>query len=326
MHEPYRRCGASVRISALKRKGNPQRDSIAPRGIINGQAPTAEALLGVGEVARRTGVSPTLLRAWERRYGLLDPRRSPGGRRLYTELDVERVLRTREYMRAGLSTAQAARLAMLDGARSRVDRDLADTALELGETLERYAESEAHALLDRALTAFGLEAVLAELVLPALARLGERWAAGEVSVAQEHFASTLLRTRLLALARGWDQGVGPRALLGCLPGELHDIGLIAFGLALRNRGWRVTYLGQDVPLATIHDAAEAVEPAVVVLSASAAERVLPVARALARLAGHRRVALGGKGARAASRRRAVEVLPADPVEAAEALTVTVASG
>ena len=80
-----------------------------------------------------------------------------------------------------------------------------------------------------------------------------RWERGEASVAQEHFASNLLRGRLLGLARGWAEATGPRAVLACAPGELHDLPLISFGLALAARGWSITYLGPDTPIATIQE-------------------------------------------------------------------------
>ena len=83
----------------------------------------------------------------------------------------------------------------------------------------------------------------------------------------------MLRGRLLGLARGWGLGVGPAAVLACLPGEQHDLGLIAFGLALRARGWRVIYLGLDAPIETIKDACREVEPSLEVVHAVTAERV-----------------------------------------------------
>jgi methanogenic corrinoid protein MtbC1 len=97
-----------------------------------------------------------------------------------------------------------------------------------------------------------------------------------VSIAQEHFASNVLRGRLLGLARGWGRGTGPRALLACPEGEHHDLGLIAFGLALRERGWRIDYLGSDTPVASIAEAAEAIAPELLVLTGdpvAEAERV-----------------------------------------------------
>src|SRR4030095_13721315 len=97
--------------------------------------------------------------------------------------------------------------------------------------------------------------------------LGERWATGEVSVAQEHFASNLLRGRLLGLAQGWGQGRGPRAILACVPGEHHELGLLVFAVALRRRGWRITYLGTDSPIEAVADLSLSLVPAVVVLLA-----------------------------------------------------------
>jgi hypothetical protein len=110
-------------------------------------------------------------------------------------------------------------------------------------------------------------------VLPYLHELGERWASGEASVGQEHFASQLIRGRLLGLARGWDRGSGPRALLACAPGEQHDLGLIVFGVALRARGWRITYLGQDTPLETLAESARSLGPLAIVISSVSPDRL-----------------------------------------------------
>ncbi len=98
-----------------------------------------------------------------------------------------------------------------------------------------------------------LETLLREVVLPYLRELGARWERGEASIAQEHFATAVLRGRLLGMARGWGLGIGPMAVLACLPGEHHDLGLIAFGLALRARGWRIVYLGPDTPIETVDE-------------------------------------------------------------------------
>ncbi len=114
---------------------------------------------------------------------------------------------------------------------------------------------------------------LSEIVMPYLHDLGVRWESGEVTVAQEHFASNVLRGRLLGLARGWGRGIGPRALLACAPGEQHELGLITFGLALRAHGWRIEYLGADTPLETIGDVADALEVELVVVSAVVPERI-----------------------------------------------------
>jgi methanogenic corrinoid protein MtbC1 len=243
-------------------------------------------------LSRRSGVSPELLRAWERRYGLLRPTRSAGGLRLYSPADLERVRVMRRHLADGLAAAEAAALAL------REDVPASPAALrgELADALDRFDEPRAQAVLDRLLALTTIDTLLGEVLMPYLQELGARWARGEASVAQEHFASSVLRGRLLGLARGWGLGVGPAAVLACLPGEQHDLGLIAFGLALRSRGWRVIYLGPDAPIETIEDACREVEPSLVVAHAVSAERVEPVAEQLAALAARHRVAIGGAAA------------------------------
>ena len=222
--------------------------------------------LRIGELARRTSLSPEVLRAWERRYGLLHPSRTAGGYRLYSEDDAERVLRMQELISSGIAAAEAARLALDDAPTPAAG----DPTSELRAALDAFDDAGAHRAFDRLLARLSLDAVLADAVLPLLHELGERWERGEANIAQEHFASQLLRGRLLGLARGWDRGVGPRAVLACAPGEQHDLPLIVFGLALRGHGWRITFLGPDTPVETIAKTAAALEPAAVVVSATQA--------------------------------------------------------
>ncbi|MBX5441830.1 MAG: MerR family transcriptional regulator [Solirubrobacteraceae bacterium] len=260
-----------------------------------------DGVLRIGELSKRTGVSPELLRAWERRYGLLRPVRSPGGLRLYAPADVERVRRMQAHLAEGLAAAEAAALALREGgapAAAAEPAALRPEAVrgELAEALDAFDEPRAQAILDRALAAVTVDTLLSEIVIPYLSELGDRWERGEASVAQEHFASAIVRGRLLGLARGWGQGLGPAAVLACLPGEQHDLGLIAFGLALRARGWRIVYLGADSPLDTVAELADRHAPALVVLSATDAARVEPAAPALRALAARHRLALAGDAA------------------------------
>jgi DNA-binding transcriptional MerR regulator len=220
--------------------------------------------LRIGELARRTGVSPDLLRAWEQRYGLLRPARSPGGFRLYSHDDEARVRRMTELTRDGLSAAEAARQARTAPEPS-PQSPVSDITTRLRAALDSFDDQAAHSALDRLFATVSVEASLTEVIVPYLHDLGNRWAAGSASVAQEHFAASLIRGRLLGLARDWGAGEGPLVLLACLPGEAHDLGLVAFGVLLARRGWRVTFLGADTPFDALADTARTLAPALVVL-------------------------------------------------------------
>jgi MerR family transcriptional regulator, light-induced transcriptional regulator len=289
--------------------------------------PTPDAVaryLRIGQLARRTGVSPELLRAWEQRYGLLQPTRSAGGFRLYSAADEARVQRMLGLVSGGLAAAQAARLVLSGGddepARPTVPASattLEDATGDLTASLDRLDEQAANTALDRLFATYTVETVLQAVILPYLHSLGERWKAGEVSVAHEHFASNLLRGRLLGLAQGWGQGRGPGAILACVPGERHELGLLAFGVALRRRGWRITYLGTDSPIGPVADIARSVVPAVVVLLGMTEEGFLDHAHEIEKLAKQVQVVIAGTGATPeVARRTRTHLLDQDPVSAA----------
>ena len=279
--------------------------------------------LRIGELSRRVGESPELLRAWELRYGLVAPERSTGGLRLYSEKDERRVRVMRHHINMGLSASESARLAKLadDPQSEAVPASLADVETALERSFDALDEPAAQAVLDRVLMAFGLRAVLSEVILPFLRRLGVRWATAQTSVAQEHFASNVIAGRLRGLTRGWGQGVGPRAILACPSGELHDLGLLCFGLVLREQGWRITYLGADTPIGDIAEMLDDLSPTIVVLAATTPQRFLDSADEVAALAAQARVGIGGAGASAAlADRLGAESLAGELLEAAAALT------
>ena len=205
------------------------------------------------------------------------------------------------HLDSGISAAEGARLALLEREDVPVpvladDPMLGATATQLRQALDAFDEPGAHAALDRLLSAFALETVLRDAVMPYLQELGQRWLRGEASVGQEHFASALLRGRLLGLARGWGLGIGPLALLACPSGEQHDLPLLLFGISLRSAGWRIAFLGANTPVETIERAAAELQPDAVVLSAVAPEHLLAVERELTELARRTTVAIGGHGA------------------------------
>ena len=248
--------------------------------------PGPPGALRIGEFARRVGVNPELLRAWERRYGLLQPIRTEGGFRLYTAADAERVGQMKRALADGLSAAEAAR-------RAREPERTEEAGLEhprerLLAAAHAYDESAIHSILDEALRGFTLETVLRELVLPVLHEIGDEWERGELEVGEEHFATTVIRERLLALSRFWSRGGDPLAILACAPGELHDIGLIAFGLVLRSHGWRIYFLGASTPVESRREGNGRVP--------TAAGRGLEHGRCTARRRGRRAASAGPLGA------------------------------
>ena len=290
--------------------------------------------LRIGEFARRVGVPATSLRAWERRYGLLSPARSAGGFRLYAEADAERVVEMQRGLQRGLSAAEAAAAAIdrtrapagtagADQPAAGADQGavgLPEARQRLLEAISAYDDAAVHAVLDDVLAAFGLETFLIGLVLPVLASVGGSGEQDESAIGQEHFASNLIRARLLALARFWGRGAGPLALLACVSGEYHDISLIAFGLLLRTYGWRVVFLGADTPPDTIRQAVVATQPTVTVLSAFAAPLLEAQAPALRRLAQATPVLLSGPASsEAVARRLHMRHLVGDLVRAAAEL-------
>jgi DNA-binding transcriptional MerR regulator len=285
---------------------------------------SGEKVLRIGELSRRVGVPVESLRAWERRYGLLAPSRTPGGFRLYGEDDVARVLAMRAHLGEGLSAAEAARLALAEEAAetAAVPVPVMD-AKELEAALDRFDETAAQRALDRLLATLTLDVVLRDVLMPYLHELGERWEQSKASVAQEHFASNLVRGRLMALARSWDRGAGPKALLACAEGELHDLPLVGFGLALREHGWRISYLGADTPVASVVDAVHALLPDAVVISGTTSGVFDQSATRLREVALHAPLWIAGAAASAPVARRAhAAYLGGDVVLAAE----TVAAG
>jgi DNA-binding transcriptional MerR regulator len=287
-------------------------------------------VLRIGELSRRVGVSEHVLRAWESRYGLLKPARSEGGFRLYSEEDENRVRRMQAHLGDGLAAAQAAQAALEQEQSRGVARevevavgavpqaDLVHSAQALRRALDEMDEPGAQAVLDRLLADFTVQSVLRDVLMPYLHELGQRWENGEVSVAQEHFASHVVRGRLVGLSRGWGNGDGPQALLACPPDEQHDLALLAFGIVLNRKGWRVGYLGANTPMPDLLQVTSDTRPSLVVLAAIAPQRFESVVPELSVLAEMAPLVLSGPGATTElAQSVGARVLSGDPVTAAE---------
>ena len=308
------------------------------------------AVLRIGELARRVAVNQDLLRAWERRYGLLKPVRSPSGFRLYSGADEQRVRRMQAHLGRGLAAAEAARAALDEEIDHSVaappvapaaaddptrpnasappkapfpvtNQGLTGLAEELRHALDELDGPAAEAVLDRLFADFTVETTLREVLVPYLSDLGDRWAQGAIGVTTEHFASNLLRARLASLARGWGQGHGPRAVLACPPGERHDLPLLVFGIVLHRNGWRIIYLGADTPLADLAHTVTEKRPDVVILAAVTPERFQESIPDLITLARTAPLRLAGAGATTSiADTVGATILAGDPITEAQRIT------
>ena len=262
----------------------------------------------IGELSARTGVSAATLRVWESRYGLLQPSRTVGGYRIYgpgDERRVREVLRLQEErVSAGAAAARvlaAERTSPAEADPSEAESagtmaDSSDLVARLHDATDAFDEQSAAAALDEAFTAFSLEDAIDDVVLRYLSELGDRWESGAVSVAHEHFGASLVRRRLSTFSVTWSLGNGPLAVLACPPGESHDLALLAYGVLLGRAGWRIRFLGGDVPVADLTRACDVIAPDLVVLAASREGAVTAAAPALRLLARSYPIAIGGRGA------------------------------
>jgi MerR family transcriptional regulator, light-induced transcriptional regulator len=224
--------------------------------------------LNISALTQRTGVPSDTIRKWEQRYGVLHPERTAGGQRRYSQLDVARVEWLKARIHEGYRIGEAAALL---GAGETV----AGTADELkdgivGATAASDLE-ELRRLVDQSLALASLADSLLDVLAPALVEVGERWASGDVTVAQEHLASGTVRAALHRLLSDQRPGVRGTAVLACAPGERHEIGLLMLAVLLRSDGWQVAYLGADTPFADAIELAYALDAAALCFSAASGE-------------------------------------------------------
>jgi DNA-binding transcriptional MerR regulator/methylmalonyl-CoA mutase cobalamin-binding subunit len=210
-------------------------------------------------VALRTGLTPHVLRAWERRYGVVSPTRSEGGQRLYSELDIERLLRLRRLTERGHAIGRLAALVLSELARLEEETPAATAPMETEsvttaasaalEATRRLDAVELQAVLERAAMTLGVPVFLDHVVSPLLVQIGQRWSDRSVSVAQEHMASGVIRRVLGWLLRLYEVRNGaPRVVVTTPPLHAHEFGALMAAACAAAEGWNVTYLGPDLPV------------------------------------------------------------------------------
>jgi DNA-binding transcriptional MerR regulator/methylmalonyl-CoA mutase cobalamin-binding subunit len=217
-------------------------------------------------VAERTGLTPEVLRAWERRYSVVRPGRGSGGHRLYSDADIQRLSLLAKVAARGrgiaasaaLSMEELSRLVAEDGEHGRPEAaTAADCRAEAMAAVESLSPVPLRAALRRGLLTLGTVSFLDELLGPLLTEIGDAWERGRIGVAHEHAASVEISQLL-----GWmieeltATGAGPQLVLATTAGERHGLGAQMAGVAAALDGWKVTWIGSDLPAGQIVAAAE----------------------------------------------------------------------
>lgn len=226
-------------------------------------------------VASMTGIPKNTLIAWERRHGVVEPDRSDSGYRYYSEDDVRTLLRLKELIAAGYRISEAAEMVKREPL---PQIDQVAVSMAEGEGLDALRDATRACLLvfDRAgadrlaqqLTGLSFEDRLHAVFLPILREIGDGWERGDVTIAQEHFASEWLREQMFAMMRALGAGRpdAPEAVCATPSGDRHEFGLLSVAIRLSLRGWQVTYLGADVPAADVAQVVAQRRPTLVAVS------------------------------------------------------------
>jgi DNA-binding transcriptional MerR regulator len=234
--------------------------------------------LNIAALSRRTGVAPDTLRKWEARYGVLRPVRTAGGQRRYSENDVQRVEWLRDRVSEGWRIGEAARV--IDEAGTAANDDPRKLLRALIAAVRDSDTLALAATLDQAFAVLPLEQALGDVVTPALRWTGEAWHRGELTVAQEHALTAKVRSHLGMLISSAQGGVRGVAVLACAPGERHDVGLLMLAVMLRADGWRIEFLGADMPVVDAFRFAEQIGATMLCLSAARDDSVASLRVAL----------------------------------------------
>ena len=250
----------------------------------------AEGLYPIRTVSSLTGVNSITLRAWERRYGLIKPVRTPKGHRLYTQNDIDLIQQVLELLDKGISIGQVKD--HLQGiAQEALSSEKPDPwsayQRRMLNAIVRFDVNGLDNTYNDALSLYPVEMVTKQLILPLLKTLGTRWESAEGSIAEEHFFGAYLRNKLGARFHHHPTSLeGPVIVAACIPGEQHEIGLMLFCLSALTHGYRIVYLGADTPLDEIVIPVERSESHAVLLSGSVEPQPLTLAEQLPALVSH----------------------------------------
>jgi len=216
-------------------------------------------MYSIKAVAQATGLTVETLRAWERRYGIVAPNRDASGRRVYRPEDVLRLRRLREATERGHSIGRLAGLnddglaALLNESTDRRIRATTNAFVErILDSAQRFRSAECEQALTLAIAMLPPSQLVGDVLQPLLREVGERWHRGEFAISQERLVSIVVRRHVALMLDAYDR-VARRApiVFATLPGERHELGLLTSAMVCASRGFKVHYLGPDLPPAEI---------------------------------------------------------------------------
>lgn len=240
-------------------------------------------------VSAITGVNPVTLRAWERRYGLIVPTRTAKGHRIYSQNDIDLINRILGLLDRGISIGQASHSLgknTVESAARQQEQDNPWLAYQERaiDAVVHFDENRLDSIYNQALALYPIDIVTERLLIPVLITLGKRWEDAEGSISEEHFFGAFMRNKLGArFHHRHKKTSGKKLLVCCLPGEHHEIGVMLFSLAAHDHGYRLVYLGPNMPLQELATTARRAGCDAIVLSGSVTPQKALLARELPRL-------------------------------------------
>jgi MerR family transcriptional regulator, light-induced transcriptional regulator len=222
-------------------------------------------------ISEITGVPTTTLRAWERRYGLLKPSRTAKGHRLYSGEDIDLVKEIVKLLKSNHTISEAIRIIknpeLQAAASPEADGHWMLYQQRMLKSIENFNEQNLDVTYNEALSIYPIDMVTEQVIVPVLRELGERWQEREAGIAEEHFFSAFLRNKLGArLHHESHRSRGNKILVACMPGEHHELGILLFCIAAISHGYRILYLGTDMPSAQLSKVVERTDVSAVLLS------------------------------------------------------------
>ena len=244
-------------------------------------------MYSIKAVSQATGLTVETLRAWERRYGIVVPKRDDTGRRVYTAEDVLRLRRLREATDRGHPIGRLARLSddeltgLLNEAPGGPDAAAAAFVERILEAAQQFRAGDCEQVLILAIASLPPPQLIMDVLTPLLREVGERWHRGEFAIAQERLVSTAVRRHIGLVLDTYDRSArGAGIVFATLPGERHELGLLMSALTCASRGFRTHYLGADVPAEEIARFARAVNASAVAVSVVLLEQLPTLAQQL----------------------------------------------